>query len=183
MAAIPILDRLAPKIQPRHADRWIRQTVSTAGLAVYLCASIPAYAGPARDAYDKEDYAAALKYAQSSAPGGNVEGQRVLGLLYLEGKAVPKDYDQALLWSRKAAEQDDVTLAPECVKFLFHQGRRRRELCLGERAGTDFCNVLGQGHSFVSPLNLVLQWSLLAWLSMRRTSSSPVSIRTGRAAL
>jgi TPR repeat protein len=58
------------------------------------------------DAYNKGDYAAALKEWRPLAEQGDANSQYNLGLLYARGQGVPQDYKQALAWYQKAAEQD-----------------------------------------------------------------------------
>src|SRR5260370_36206254 len=56
-------------------------------------------------AYEKGDYATALKEWQPLAEKGAPHAQYNLGLLYARGQGVPQDYAQAANWYRKAAEQ------------------------------------------------------------------------------
>jgi len=57
-------------------------------------------------AYQKGDYATAIKEWRPLAENGNPSAQFNLGLLYLEGQGVPQNYEQAANWFRRAAEQD-----------------------------------------------------------------------------
>ena len=59
-------------------------------------------------AYQKQDYATALKEWQPLADGGSPDAQFNLGLLYLDGKGVPKSYDEAAKWFQRAADQGQV---------------------------------------------------------------------------
>ena len=68
----------------------------------------PAVAGPFEDgdaAYEKHDYAAALRLWQPLAEQGEPQAQHNLGVMYALGTGVPQDYALALLWYRKAADQ------------------------------------------------------------------------------
>lgn len=58
------------------------------------------------DAYNKGDYATALKEWQPLAEQGDANAQYNLGLLYARGQGVTQDYKQALDWYQKAAEQE-----------------------------------------------------------------------------
>jgi TPR repeat protein len=58
------------------------------------------------DAYDKGDFATALKEWRPLAEQGDANAQYNLGLLYARGQGVAQDYAQALAWYQKAAEQD-----------------------------------------------------------------------------
>ena len=58
------------------------------------------------DAYNKGDYATALKAWQPLAQQGDANAEYNLGLLYARGQGVPQDYKQAAAWYEKAAQQD-----------------------------------------------------------------------------
>lgn len=58
-------------------------------------------------AYNRGDYATALKEFRPVAEKGNALAQYLLGLMYYEGRGVPQDYKEAVKWFRKAAEQGD----------------------------------------------------------------------------
>jgi TPR repeat protein len=57
------------------------------------------------EAYQRGDYATALREWQPLAEKGDANGQYNLGLLYNQGSGVPQDYARAAEWYRKAAEQ------------------------------------------------------------------------------
>jgi TPR repeat protein len=57
------------------------------------------------DAYNRGDFAAALREWQPIAVAGDPHAEYNLGLLYARGQGVPQDYAQAVDWYRKAAEQ------------------------------------------------------------------------------
>lgn len=86
--------------------------LSTLCLAVLLLVALaePAWADYAagRAAYNKADYATALKELRPLAGQGNAKAQHMLGVMYDNGKGVPKDYQQAAYWYRKAAEQGNA---------------------------------------------------------------------------
>lgn len=46
-----------------------------------------------------------LKWYQKAADQGDAQGQTLLGFLYLQGKGVQRDYQQALKWFQKSGEQ------------------------------------------------------------------------------
>ena len=62
-----------------------------------------------QDAYDKSDYATALKEWTPLAEQGNAVAQSKLGFMYSNGLGVPLDYKIALKWSRLSAEQGNAT--------------------------------------------------------------------------
>src|SRR5689334_20768694 len=57
------------------------------------------------DAYNRGDYATALREWQPLADKGEAHSQYNLGLLYARALGVPRDYAKAAEWYRKAAEQ------------------------------------------------------------------------------
>ena len=89
-----------------------------AGLALIaaLCAGFtlgltaPAWAGfdEGLAAYQRGDYATAIRELRPLAKQGNTNAQFNLGIMYSEGKGVPQDYAEAVKWHRKAAEQGDA---------------------------------------------------------------------------
>src|ERR1700722_8786586 len=101
--------------------RWIgiakrRLLVSLVALAVVLPApnsnlradeaALPISEAVARgkEAYDKKDYTAALKFYRIAADQGDGEAEDKVGAMYAFGQGVEQDYAQALGWYRRAAE-------------------------------------------------------------------------------
>ncbi len=90
-----------------------------AGLALIaaLCAGFtlgltaPAWAGfdEGMAAYDRGDYATALREWYPLAEQGDAEAQFNLGLMYRKGLGVPRHYAEAVKWYRKAAEQGNAS--------------------------------------------------------------------------
>ena len=86
-----------------------------AGLALIaaLCAGFtlgltaPAWAGVNEGvaAYNRGDFATALREWRPLAEQGVAEAQFNLGLMYYDGEGVPQDYAEAVKWYRKAAEE------------------------------------------------------------------------------
>ena len=79
--------------------------------AFLLCAASVSYAGfdEGVAAYQKGNYAIALKEFKKAAEKGDATAQYNLGLMYAKGKGVPQDDAQAVgLW-QKAAEQGHVS--------------------------------------------------------------------------
>jgi TPR repeat protein len=75
---------------------------------------VPVNAGPFEDgevAYEKSDYAAALRFWLPLAEQGDAEAQFKLGVMHYEGWGVPWDIVQAHMWLRLAAAQDNYSLA------------------------------------------------------------------------
>ena len=92
--------------------------VELAGLAVIavLCAGFtlgltaPTWAGfdEGMAAYQRGDYATALREWHPLAEQGNARTQRALGFMYDNGRGVFQDYAEAMKWYRKAAERGDA---------------------------------------------------------------------------
>lgn len=59
-------------------------------------------------AYERGDYAAALKELLPLADGGNARAQVMAGMAYEFGKGVPQDDREAVKWYRLAANQGDA---------------------------------------------------------------------------
>src|SRR2546423_5057026 len=59
-------------------------------------------------AYQREDYATALREWLPLAEQGDAAAQYHLGMLYIQGKGVSQDYAEAVQWWRRAAEQSHV---------------------------------------------------------------------------
>ncbi len=79
-------------------------------IAVLLLAALAgtAVAGPFEDAvsaYDRGNYATALRRFRVLAEQGHAKAQFKLGFMYDYGEGVPQDYAEAVKWYRKAAEQ------------------------------------------------------------------------------
>jgi TPR repeat protein len=76
-------------------------------LALGLAFSVMAHAGLAEGqaAYDKHDYATALKEWQPLAEQGEAAAQLKLGVMYAKGLGVAQSDATASLWFRKSAEQ------------------------------------------------------------------------------
>ena len=58
------------------------------------------------DAYNKGDYATALREWRPLAKQGNASAQSNLGVMYENGDGVPQDYPIAVKWYSLAAEQE-----------------------------------------------------------------------------
>jgi TPR repeat protein len=78
-----------------------------------LCVGADFQAG--KLAYDRGDYAAALKQWIPAAESGDRQAQKYLGDLYRDGKGTPADKAQALGWYRLASAQGDIKASFEVV--------------------------------------------------------------------
>ena len=84
--------------------------------AVALLVSVAAPASADFDegfaAYDRGDYATALREWKPLAEHGLAEAQHNLGVMYSKGQGVPQDDAEAVKWYRLAAEQGYARAQP-----------------------------------------------------------------------
>ena len=98
--------------KPLKASRSARPTLLLLSLLVLILAvsTVPALAQSsyrdAQSAYDKRDFKAAFKIAQSLAAEANADGQYLLGVLYENGEGVNRDTATAAGWYQRASDQD-----------------------------------------------------------------------------
>ena len=88
-------------------------------------AAQPPSAGSLQDAiaaYQRGDYAAALRMFSRFAEQGDTTAQNMLGIMYDDGKGVAQDYAEAVKWFRKAAEQGEPG-AQFMVGLRYAEGR------------------------------------------------------------
>ncbi len=73
-------------------------------------ATAPAFADFQKgyDAFDKGDYATALREFQPLAKQGDASSQFYLGRMYNNGRGVPQNYKEAVKWWKLASEQGDA---------------------------------------------------------------------------
>ena len=74
-----------------------------------------------RAAFNRNDYATALRLLRPLADQGDARAQVAIGALYAEGLGVPQDYAVAMSWFRKAADQNDAR-AQSNLAYMYHQG-------------------------------------------------------------
>ena len=60
------------------------------------------------EAYEKGDFATALREFRALAEQGNWKGQAAMGFMYSKGHDVTQNYKEAAKWYRKSAVQGDV---------------------------------------------------------------------------
>jgi TPR repeat protein len=106
-------------------------------LVLVMCgAAAPAGANPIEDAvaaYNKRDFATALRLLRPLADQGNAEAQNNLGIMYRNGQGVPRDAAAALTWFHKAAEQGEpVAQLNIGLMYYFGAPRRAQRLCVGD---------------------------------------------------
>lgn len=102
---------------------WTRQGLAT--LFLIAASATPGQTQQSSEdgfaAYERGDYATALKIWKPLAKQGSAGHQYTLGIMYHDGQGVVQDYGEAVTWFRRAAEQ----------------GHNRTQLNLG--------NMYGQG--------------------------------------
>jgi len=92
---------------PCEAPMALRFSIALVLSIVCLTASALADFQAGLDAYERGDYAITLREWQPLAEQGNPMAQHHLGWLYVLGRGVPQDYEEAVRWFCKAAEQGD----------------------------------------------------------------------------
>ena len=104
--------RVATKAIEGYAGGNTLNAVYALTVAVLLVsAALPSSAGDFENglaAYDRGDYAIALRLWRPLAEHGNATAQFKLGFMYRYGIGVAQDYEQAVFWFRKAAAQGDA---------------------------------------------------------------------------
>src|SRR6266852_1656807 len=91
----------------RNADFTVLRAAMTAGLIVALFVGT-AVSGAYEDgtlAYQRHDYAAAMRILRPLADQGYSRAQFYLGVMYEKGQSVPRSDAEAAKWFQKAAEQ------------------------------------------------------------------------------
>ena len=78
-------------------------------------------AGKCSSAYERGDYATALREWKPLAKQGNASAQFNLGMTYANGRGVPQDYKTAVKWYKLAAEQGDLD-AQFYLGHMYHYG-------------------------------------------------------------
>ena len=93
-------------------------------MMLFAVVSNGALAGDLEDgiaAYQKKDYATALKLFRSVAATNNAPAQLNLGRMHYFGEGVPQDYKKAVEWFRLAAKQGDAK-AQYLLGMLYNSG-------------------------------------------------------------
>jgi len=105
-------------------ERLIALRFPVALLLSIVCLAAPAWADfkAGENAYHRGDYATALREWQPLAKQGHAVAQYKLGLLYANGRGVPKDEAQARQWFEKAAVQGHAD-AQVNLGILYDYGR------------------------------------------------------------
>ena len=88
----------------KHPRRYAHLLLG-ALLALGLSANAAAGFAEGAIAYNAKNYALALREITPLAKAGQADAQHLLGLMYYMGRGVARDYKQAMVWHRKAADQ------------------------------------------------------------------------------
>ncbi len=74
-----------------------------------------------KEAYEREDYIAAISFFKEAAEQGNAYAQYSLGQMYRQGRGATQDYKQAVSWYQKAAAQGNA-YAQINLGMMYDQG-------------------------------------------------------------
>ncbi|MBT3699981.1 MAG: tetratricopeptide repeat protein [Alphaproteobacteria bacterium] len=110
----------AAKVSVRGKSNVQSVTRVFPGADIDLATKSPAYREGIA-AYNKSDFATAWRLFLPIARQGDVDAQINIGILYLQGWHVQKNYDAARKWFLKAAEQGNAT-AQQNMGFLYFRG-------------------------------------------------------------
>ena len=75
-----------------------------------------------RDAFQRGDYATALKEWTPIAEQGNADAQFNLGFMYLKGQGAPQNFETAIKWLTLAVEQGHA-YAQGALGFMYLEGQ------------------------------------------------------------
>ena len=80
-------------------------------VALVVALAAPAWAGveEVKAAYERGDYAAAVRGLRPLAAEGDARARFSLGLMYVFGQGVAEDFAEAAKWFRRAAEQSHAS--------------------------------------------------------------------------
>ncbi len=127
-------------------------------LIAALCAGFilgltaPAWAGfdEGFAAYERGDYATALREWRPLAKQGNAEAQFNLGVMYERGQGVTQDYAEGVQWYRKSAEQG-------VAKAQYNLGNMYR---IGQGVPQDYARAVGWYHKAAEQGQAEAQYNL-----------------------
>ena len=95
------------------------------------------------EAYDKGDYATALREWSALAEQGHAKAQYNLGLMYGNGKGVTQDYKEAVKWFRKSAEQGHAA-AQYSLGVMYGNAQDYKEAVKWYRKSAEQGNAMAQ---------------------------------------
>ncbi len=102
----------------------MRRSLAAALVWLVVCLAAPTQAGYNEGvaAYERGDYATALREFRSLAAQGYAHAQHNLGVMYENDQGVPQDYAEAVRWYRKAAAQG-YARAQNNLGGMYHGGK------------------------------------------------------------
>lgn len=88
----------------------MRKLLVSALVGGVVLLSVPAQAGfdEGSSAFNRGDYATALRQLRPAADQGSAEAQTLLGIMYNKGLGVPRDFNEGARWTRMAADQGNA---------------------------------------------------------------------------
>jgi TPR repeat protein len=108
-------------------------------LAAQILGIAGAVAGPLEDgmaAYNRGDYAPAVRLFRPLAEQGNAKAQNLLGVMYRRGQGVARNSVRAFLWFNRAAARGDAAAKAELhdvsqtmTREEFAQAREMAQAC------------------------------------------------------
>lgn len=100
----------------------MKLTLATTVLCLVL--AMPTWAGfkEGSDAYDRGDYATAMREWHPLAEQGHVIAQKNLGVIYRQGRGVERNYAEAIKWYRKAADAGNAK-AQFSLGLMYHEAQ------------------------------------------------------------
>ena len=108
----------------RHYAKLLRATLTASLMLVAVAMAGAAVAGPLENgvaAYNRGDYATALRLLRPLADQGNADAQDMLAVMYTVGQGVPQDRAEAIKLYRLAAEQGNAH-AQDYLGFVYLDG-------------------------------------------------------------
>lgn len=128
IAAVPKIFRnvsnsVHPFIDEVETDLHKRMKKQILGIAFGIGLHGASIAGFAEGvaAYDRHDYALALREVAPLADAGNADAQHLIGLMYYMGRGMPRDHAQAFRWEHRAAVQGHAA-AEYVIGAMYYTG-------------------------------------------------------------
>lgn len=125
LQAAPELSGLRGAGKMRNGKVKMGLMAAVGAAMLWLCLAVPALAGPLEDgaaAYERKDYATALRLWRPLAGQGHARAQFHLGGMYDIGQGVPQDDAQAVAWYRKTVDQGHAD-AQNNLGFMYGAGQ------------------------------------------------------------
>ena len=101
----------------------MRKSALIGSMAALLLGSVRAYAGPWEDgmvAYNRGDYAPAIRLFRPLAEAGNPKAQNQIGLMYRKGEGVQPSPARAFMWFSLAARRGEAKARAGLRDFQKH---------------------------------------------------------------